>query len=261
MEGKEVYNLKEINYGVFVRYKHYNKPISAPLNRGYTGKRGQAKNPDKSIRQSVSRAKDKIRGYIMANDWQYWATQTFNGEVIDRYSLDDIIRRYGKRLRNLKARHYDDLQWLIVPEQHKDGAWHLHMFMAGIPQDRVVWSGRDYYNKKNQFVRRIYNWLDTIDYGFNDYMYIGDLDPLERYKMANYVTKYITKDLAQVRFNKRMYWASRGLKSPTVTNTYVYDVNRVMSDKFIISDNTYYIKDNETGEIYNVVRDFMTFDF
>lgn len=256
---RKAFNLKLIVSGDIERYKIYEKPFKLPNNNGYTGERGHAKNPEKSQQQAVARARQKIHGYIMANDWDYWATQTFNPQKIDRFNLDAIIKRYNQKLRDLKRRKYNNLQWLIVPEQHKNEAWHLHMFMSGIPQDKIVYSGRDYYNKKNQFVRRVYNWTDTIDYGFNDYLYIGDCDPLERLKMANYITKYITKELAQSRFNKKMYWNSRDLAEPTVINTLTNNIDRLVSNT-IIAENEYLIKNPETGEIFNSVRDVIIYN-
>ncbi|HSH51366.1 MAG TPA: hypothetical protein VK982_06550, partial [Bacteroidales bacterium] len=153
---EDIFNLTTIISGDFERYKVYHKPFKVPYNYGYTGKRGQSKNPENSLRQAMNRAKNKIHGYVMANDWDYWATQTFNPKKIDRFNLDEIIKKYGKKLRNLKSRNYSDLQWLIVPEQHKNGAWHLHMFISGIPQERIKYSGYDYFNKEKQFSRRIY---------------------------------------------------------------------------------------------------------
>ncbi len=260
MDEKKVFNLKIVVAGDFERYKVYEKPVVVLNNCGNRGERGQAKNKDESIRRSMARAKEKIHGYIMANEWEYWATQTFNHEVIDRYSLDEIVKKYNRRLKYLKTK-YNNLTWLIVPEQHKDGAWHLHLFMSGIPKERVKYSGYDYFNKAKQFTRRIYNWIDTIDFGFNDYLYIGDIEPLERLKMSNYITKYITKDLAEKRFNKKMYWCSRGLKSPAVVNVFRHNVTgHVPTDKVIITENIYYIKDQETGEVFNTVKDLVIYN-
>jgi hypothetical protein len=255
------FNLKTIISGEFERYKIYEKPVVIPENNGYTGERGKAKNQEKSVRQAIKRAKEKIYGYIIANEWEYWATQTFSPKAIDRYNLDEIVRRYNQKLKDLRRRKYSDLKWLIVPEQHKDGAWHLHAFMSGIPADKVVYSGYDYFNKKKTFSRRIYNWVDMIDYGFNDYLHIGNCNPLERFKMANYVMKYITKELAQKRFNKKMYWCSRGLKKPTITNTLTINKEKYISSTgVIISQSKYYIKDDNTGEIFNTVNDITVFN-
>lgn len=249
-----------IKAGEYERYKYYELAFVVPDNGGNTGKRGQAKDREESIRRAMHRAKEKIYGYVIANDWEYWATQTFNMGAIDRYNLDEIVKRYNMKLKNIKRRQCPELKWLIVPEQHKDGAWHLHMFMSGIPKERMKYSGCDHYSGDKK--RPIYNWLDTDDYGFNYYLYIVDLEPLERVIMTNYITKYITKDLVEKRFNKKMYWCSRGLWEPSVASTYVYDydVETIKSSGTIITQNTYYIKDPESGDIFNKVHDFTLYN-
>ena len=91
-------------------------------------------------------------------------------------------------------------------------------------------------------------------------MYIGELEPLERVKMAKYVTKYITKDLAKNRFNKKKYWTSKGLGEPTRSNTFTKDIDGILYPAEIISENTYYINNPSTGEIYNKVTDFTLYN-
>src|SRR5690606_1080745 len=113
---EKYFNLKKIIAGDYERYKLYEKPFIVPNNKGYTGIRGKAKDRERSIKKSMNRAKEKIFGYIMANSFEYWATQTFNNEKLDRYNLDDIIKKYNRKLWNLKDRNYKNLQWLIVPE-------------------------------------------------------------------------------------------------------------------------------------------------
>lgn len=254
MERDRVFNLKTIRYGDIERYKIFSKPIYIPDNLGQTGIKGQGKRPEKTLREAIRRAKNKIHGYVLANDWQYWATQTFNSEVVDRFSLDEIVKRYNRRLQYLRTK-YGKLKWVIVPEQHKNGAWHMHMFISGIPADRVVDSGHEYYN------RRIYNWVDMTSYGFNALVDIGDIEPLGRVKMANYITKYITKDLAQKRFNKKMYWCSRGLRLPSITNTFRSKAEEsVPTDDIILTQNTYYVHDKNTGEVYNVIKDITIYN-
>lgn len=252
------FNITMFCFNEFERYKIYDKPILIPDNNGQRGIRGQAKNREKSIRQSMSRTKEKIFGYVMANNFEYWATQTFNFKKVDRYDLDEIVKRYNQKLYNLKKRNYPALKWLIVPENHKDGAWHLHMFISGIPQDKIVYSGYNYFNKKKRFFRKVYNWVDTIDYGFNDYIYIGDIDDIERYKIALYMTKYITKDLATIRFNKKMFWSSKGLLKSLKTNIFVntdrYEM-RIKESGPVLNENSYFIKDAITGEVFNYVSD------
>lgn len=256
----KAFNVKTVIYGDYERYKVFEQPVNIPNNRGKTGIRGHAENKEESIRKSIQRARDKIFGYILANEWTYWATQTFSADVLDRYNLDEIVRKYNRRLLYLKKK-YDGLKWLIVPEQHKDGAYHLHMFCYGIPQDRVKYSGYTYFNKEKQISRKVYNWIDTVDFGFNDYIYIGDCDPLERLKMAKYVTKYITKDLAEKRFNKKMYWVSKGLKLPTVYTSLATNINDIISQNaLIITNNCYYIQNKDTGEVFGKVYDIFAYN-
>ncbi len=260
MSNNKVFNLKSVVAGDIERHKYFDKVVVVPYNDGFTGKRGQSLNRDKSIRESMYRAKEKIYGYIMANDWEYWATQTLDPEKIDRFDLDEVIKKYNQKLYNLKKRSCTELKWLIVPETHKDGAYHLHMFMLGMPEDRMKYTGHDYYSKDEGRYRPIYNWLDTVDYGFNYYLYIGDVGPKQKVKMANYIAKYITKDLATERFNKKKYWSSKGLREPIRTNTYTKDIDGILIPAEIISESTYYIKDQTTGEVYNKVTDYTLYN-
>lgn len=252
------FNLKKIISGDFERYKVYEHPVIVPYNKGMTGIRGNSKNPEKSLRQSVTRARQKIFGYVMSNEFEYWATQTFDSKVIDRYNLDEIIKRYNQKLWDLKRRNYPELCWLIVPEMHRDSAWHLHKLISGIPKNKIVYSGYHYFNSEKNFSRKVYNWIDMISFGFNDYVYIGEIDALERYKIAVYISKYITKDLAAIRFNKKMYWNSKGLKKSLIINYLIKDLEEFnfKSNQIVLTENTYYIKNDATGEVINKVNDF-----
>jgi hypothetical protein len=254
MNNNKVFNLKSIVAGDIERHKYFDRVVVVPHNGGFTGKRGQSLDRDKSIRESMYRAKEKIYGYFMANDWAYWATQTLDPENFDRFDLDEVIKKYNQKLYNLKKRSCPELKWLIVPETHKDGAWHLHMFMMGIPADRLRFSGCYHYCEGEK--KPIYNWIDTEGYGFNYYLYIGDAGPKQKAKMVNYITKYITKELATERFNKKKYWTSKGLAEPTRSNTFTKDIDGILYTAEIISESTYYIKDQATGEIYNKVTDY-----
>ena len=91
-------------------------------------------------------------------------------------------------------------------------------------------------------------------------MYIGGCGPGERVRIAIYISKYITKELAEERFNKKKYWCSCGLAEPTVTSTYTYDEDVITSAGVIISHSKYYIKDRETGDIINRVDDITLYN-
>ncbi len=94
-----------------------------------------------------------------------------------------------------------DIQYLFVPEQHKDGAWHLHGVIKGIPKEHLTLNENGY--------------LDWLAYK-NKFGYIS-LDLIKNNEACSiYMTKYITKDFYKsTKINKynKLYYCSRGLKT------------------------------------------------
>lgn len=132
---------------------------------------------------SLKRAKDKIFDIAFVNEnlWEYMITFTLDSNVIDRYDTQLINKKLKTWLNNSVKRH--NLNYLIIPELHKDGAVHFHGLISGdfnfIDSHRV--------DKSN---RKIYN-LSNWKFGFSTAV------PLDNNKIAvcKYITKYITKDL------------------------------------------------------------------
>lgn len=257
MEKKQI-NLTMIETDNYSIFRYYDKPIKVPYNNGETGKRGQAKDPLKSLYSAVNRAKKAIFGYVIANEWDLWGTFTLDGKKVDRYNLDETQKKLTVYLMNKRARDYQALRWLIVPERHKDGAWHFHLLLSGLPDNELRDTGIIY----GATGRRIYNWVDYEEkFGFNAFIDIRGVSLDEMYRIANYLTKYMTKDLGAVRYNKKKYWVSRGLKKPNKSNTlvnyseYLNLLNILDDSNDIIRESQYYIKDRETGEICNMVTE------
>lgn len=242
----------------------YERPLVVPKNKGVRGKRGKALDPEKSLYSSLRRAKRAIYEYAIANDWDFWATLTLDKTKIERYSLDVIQKRLGVYLMNTKAKKFNELKWLIVPEMHKDGAWHFHLLLAGLPESELRDSGKVYKDTG----RKIYNWIDyEKKFGWNTLIDIRGVPLEEMYKIAKYLTKYMTKALGILRHNKKKYWASKGLKRPKKSSTLIsYEVYRnfmaemvrggCVSD-FIITENEYQFKDRTTGEVINSVYELV----
>lgn len=251
---KLVFNKQVIKTDKYVIRKSYETPIVVPNNNGYTGVRGQAKNLTKSIYNSIKRTKDVIFGYAIANAWGFMITLTFDGSKVDRYDLDKIQKRITQNLNDKKKKH-QQLKWLLVPERHKDEAWHMHGLIVGLPEVELRDTG-----KVSKSGRKIYNWVDfERKFGFNTLVDIRQAPLDEMYKIANYITKYITKDLALYRINRKKYWSSKGLKKPEKTNTLCNGgMDDLVRPSPIIADKEYYIKDRQTGEIRNTVNEIVT---
>ena len=98
--------------------------------------------------RSMRRARAKLRRMALANAFDYFVTLTLDPARIDRYDGAAVTRALGQWCDNMVRRH--GLRYMLVPERHKDGAFHFHGFMAGeglIAADSGVrWADRPVYN-------------------------------------------------------------------------------------------------------------------
>lgn len=162
-----------------------------PIN-GITYLTSDGKAPKK---QNIRRARDKLFDLIYLNQFDYFATFTFNPRKKDSFDVKAVMKTVKKWLDNHQQRN--DLQYVMVPEYHKSGRIHLHMLYSGnlTLKSSGKWtkSGKPIYNCKS--------WR----YGFSTVIPTDD----NRAKLAFYVSKYITKDVQKI-FGK-YYYSSQGL--------------------------------------------------
>lgn len=155
--------------------------------------------------ENEKRAKQMVYDLARSNTWEYFITLTL-GDGVDRFDYEaccDAIKKYTNRLSQC------DCRWLIVPEQHKNGAWHFHGLLAGpVKAVRAVnaHTGQPLIDKAG---REVYN-LTDYKAGFTTAVKL-DGSP----RVATYLTKYYTKDM-QIPKGKKRYWASRNLARPQV---------------------------------------------
>ena len=79
--------------------------------------------------RSVRRARAQLRRLALSNSFQYFVTLTLDAEKIDRFDGKAITKALSTWCDNMVRRH--GLCYVLVPERHKDGAFHFHGFMAG----------------------------------------------------------------------------------------------------------------------------------
>lgn len=105
----------------------------------YTPK-GAAGNEEK-LPENVRRAKSKVFELALCNDFTYFCTLTFSPEKVkDRYDLEGCMKAFCKWLNNYNCRKASSaIQYLLIPEPHQDGAWHLH----GLKQKELLYSAPD----------------------------------------------------------------------------------------------------------------------
>lgn len=155
--------------------------------------------------RSLSRTKTTISDIIACNSFDLWTTFTFSPQKVDRYNHDTCKSTMSRWLNN-QRRHSPSLQYIIVPELHKDGALHFHALLKNYkgkltPTKKVTAYGTQIYN------------ISGYRYGFSTAVHIS---PDSQSQIALYVQKYITKDMIKFSDKKR-YWVSTGLKRPTKT--------------------------------------------
>lgn len=146
---------------------------------------------------NLARTKGKIFEYAICNDFHYFVTLTLDPAKYDRYDLKKYIKDLGQFIRDYRKKYKCDIQYLLIPEQHKDGAWHMHGLIKGIPMEHL---------KLNE-----YEFIDWEHYS-NKFGYIS-LDIIKDvFRCAKYITKYVSKDLKYREVNSKAYYSSRGLK-------------------------------------------------
>ena len=154
---------------------------------------------EESKRVAIVRARSCVRELALCNDWEYFFTGTLDSEKQDRFNLPKWIKDLGTWIGNYNKRYQTRLRYLLIPEQHKDGAYHIHGLLSGVSPDS----------------------LEPNEYGYLDMPYYRrrfgfmSLSPIKsKMKVSSYVTKYITKeqDTTEIDFGKHRYYASRGLK-------------------------------------------------
>lgn len=180
------------------KYTVFNKLIFNPCNAELINKNNSRvdyiKSADPVTRDdSIKRAKDKIFDIAFVNSslWQYFMTLTLDKTKIDRYDKKIINKKLKIWLQNM-VRDYN-LNYLIIPEYHKDGAIHFHGLISG-DDLRLSYVGLD---KKG---RELYN-LDSWRLGFSSCVRLDD----NRAAVSSYITKYVTKDTSKILGN--VYYA------------------------------------------------------
>lgn len=157
---------------------------------------------DEKLDNNLVRAKSSVRELALCNAWDYWCTFTINPAKYDRYNLDAYMRDFSMFLNNYnkyKCLSEYKVKYLLVPEQHKDGAWHLHGFIKGIKPNDLYVNEHGYLTWK-QYEKK---------FGYISMSKINDMD-----RCSSYILKYMTKDADKnvSDLHRHLYYASHGLE-------------------------------------------------
>lgn len=163
---------------------------------------------DSKLAASYSRARSVVLQLALCNQWQYFFTGTLDKAKYNRFELFPFISDFTQWVRDLRKKGIP-IRYMIVPEKHENGAWHIHGLLAGIPDSEL-----------SAFVPGIHP-QKLIDGGFLNwgrfaqkfgFCSLGKVR--DNIGVSFYLTKYITKDVVE-RGNSglrcHLYYASHGL--------------------------------------------------
>lgn len=180
---------------------------------------------DESVKRSIRRARSRLRDYARSNRFSYFVTLTLDtSKVTDRYDIWATVKNMTAWLDNRCRR--DGLQYILVPERHKDGAIHFHGFVNDALE--VVDSGTLTHGGKPRRPRSkqqresmlregwrvVYN-LPAWPFGFST-----ALDLYGEYEAAvAYCCKYIGKQMGEElpeKIGGRWYYSGGHLRLPEI---------------------------------------------
>lgn len=184
------------------RYKltYFKTPVRGEGEARPDGRRIRREDEDQpeKMDNSLSRTKAAVYELAACNPWEHFVTLTLSPEKYDRYNLSKFRADLAQFLRNYNRIHGCGIKYLLIPEQHQDGAWHMHGLVMGIPNNALS-VNKNGYRDFPAYASR---------FGFCSIDDIRDKD-----KVSSYITKYISKDLSDRReeLHAHLYYASKGL--------------------------------------------------
>lgn len=202
MDGSVIYNVRR---KVYVDGTEQFMFFERPKEKGYTVEEKE-KTGDSVKRKEADNAKRAMQivyDIARSNKWDWFITLTFDPFKVDSMDYLACVQAMKCFTQVLQKSGF---VYLLVPEQHKSGAYHFHGLVKGrLP----VVPAR---NPEGHLIvddtgRQVYN-ISIYDYGFTTATAIDD-----QAKAAGYVAKYLTKELTVPKGKKR-YWASRSCQRP-----------------------------------------------
>ena len=170
---------------------------------------------------SVSRSKARVFELAMCNEFTHFCTFTQDENKRDRFDLKDFRKDFAQLVRNLNRERAEDckIKYLLIPEQHKNGAWHMHGLLMGLNDSDLRLFSLD--EKLPQKIRKqlkngekVYDWSRYR----RSFGYFTCTEISSGTACAKYITKYISKDLQKTvrAAGEHLFFASQRLKSRAV---------------------------------------------
>ena len=210
----QYYDLKIYQYGNQYKILYFPKRVNEYSDRPYLhseyDRDKQAMIGDR-FACNVSRSRNAVLGLGLCNPWEYFITATLDKRKYDRFNLSAWRSDFSQWIRNQRRLHGYDFKYVLIPEQHADGAWHMHGLVSGVP-----WNDLEKFKYKVHPLDLVlggyrYYPAMTEKFGFNSFGKVKSQAAASRY-----VLKYIAKGLGESDIDRgtHLYYASQKLNRP-----------------------------------------------
>lgn len=182
------------------------------------------------VARAARRALVRVRDIALSNSFDYFVTLTLDASKVDRYDIKEITRKLNAWLKNQVQRR--GLRYIIIPELHKDGAYHFHglindcggMTESGtwiIPGHKKPVKARSKKQAEEwarlgpyEGYKQVLNW-DRWPLGFSTAIQLSG----DYHAVVGYVSKYITKQIrdSSGKIAGRWYFSGGDLREPDIT--------------------------------------------
>lgn len=168
---------------------------------------------------NISRAKNRVFELALCNPWNIFLTFTLDPKKYNRNDLGQFRKDLSQFVRDYNKKYGLAIKYLLIPEEHKKGGWHMHGFLMGLPDEHLrlfTLSEKlpKYIREKLKSGQAVYEWEPyRKKFGFCDLEVVKD-----QFAVSAYVTKYITKDLDRTvrESGAHLYYCSQGLSRSVV---------------------------------------------
>ena len=151
------------------------------------------------IARSMRRARSRVRRLALSNEFRWFVTLTLSPDKVDRYDAAQVVRKLSTWCSNQVKRR--GLQYILVPERHKDGALHFHGFF----NDALEAVASGHRDKQGHMIYNLPGWTLGFTAAIEVY---GDYAGA-----VAYVCKYIGKQGDKPA--GRWYYSGGDLREPT----------------------------------------------
>lgn len=174
---------------------------------------------DGKLANNLSRTKSRIFELSYCNPWELFVTLTLDPKKYDRKDLPKFIKDLSQMVRDYRKKTGNELKYLLIPERHQDGSWHMHGFFMGLPLDAL-----HAFDRSEHLPYRI---LQRLDEGIAVYTWeayakrfgYAVMEGIQNHEAASrYITKYVTKEALHTitELNAHAFYASKGLNESQV---------------------------------------------